>query len=414
MIILSIETSCDETAVSIVHAESGAKSGTKSEKESPHFDVLANLVLSQIKTHAQYGGVFPAIARREHSLAIAPLIEQALVEAKIEKTAVQTTKMNGNVATQTRAREILHRDPDLAEKIITLVEKFPRPKIDMLAVTYGPGLEPALWIGLTVAQTLSTIWNIPLMPINHMEGHIVSVLYGANQNHAIKSVQFPALALLISGGHTELVLVKDWTEYEIIGETRDDAVGEAFDKVARMLGLPYPGGPEISRLAAEWREQRASGTNGPTENPFHFPRPMMNTADFDFSFSGLKTSILYTLKKLPRLTPEIISQVAEEFENAVTEVLLKKTLRAAEVHGAKSLIIAGGVAANKFIRKSFEEATAEKNIALFVPENNLSTDNALMIAICAYMRNLYGKTGDLQNNLLEKEIRAVGNARLGE
>lgn len=447
MTILSIETSCDETAVSIVRAANNTRDG----KKIPTFDVRANLVLSQIKTHAKYGGVFPAVARREHAMAIAPLIEQALLEAKIdnvsdEKISGKTKKVGASQIA--RVRDILHRDPELAEKIVALAKKFPHPAIDLIAVTYGPGLEPALWIGLTVAQALSSAWNIPLMPINHMEGHIVSVLYKsdrdkkdfetaktADEKHLMK---FPAIALLISGGHTELVLVKNWAEYEIIGETRDDAVGEAFDKVARMLGLPYPGGPEISRLAATKRQKINKNKDGGEKDgrekagAFHFPRPMLHTADFDFSFSGLKTSVLYTLRKLPEKPDaknpahqETIAQIAKEFEDAVTEVLVKKTMRAAEVYSAKSLIIAGGVAANKFIRKSFEdeierlEKTAGKKIALFIPESHLSTDNALMIAICAYIRHLYGKTdsahpSDSTANLLQKEIRAVGNARLGE
>ena len=266
MVILGIETSCDETAVSIIEG-----TGTK---ESPLFRVLSNLVLSQIAIHEKYGGVFPMLAKREHTANIAPLIEKALEEAKIPANKVEINEEN-----KMAAQKILEREPGLAEKLITLAETG-RPNIDQIAVTYGPGLEPALWVGLNAAKALGTLWNIPVMPMNHMEGHIASVLVGAE-----KSIVFPAIALLISGGHTELVLVKNWTEYEIIGETKDDAVGEAFDKVARMLGLPYPGGPEISRRAAGLRVQKMAAKNQP-ENPFNFPRPMLHSGDYNFSFSG--------------------------------------------------------------------------------------------------------------------------------
>lgn len=393
MVILAIETSCDETAVSIVRAEGPAT--------APRFDVLANLVLSQVKIHEKFGGVFPAVARREHSAAIVPLIEKALDEAKIaRKTHVPPTEAIE------KAREILARDPDLFQKILTLAknDRPSEPEIDMIAVTYGPGLEPALWVGLTAAQALGVLWNIPVQPIDHMEGHICSVLLETKE-----PVQFPALALLISGGHTELVLVKDWTEYEIVGETKDDAVGEAYDKVARMLGLPYPGGPQISSRAAA-RRSITDGNNG--KNPFVFPRPMLNTTDFNFSFSGLKTSVLYTVKKLPTpIDEKTATEISEAFEDAVVEVLVKKTMRAAEAFGVKSLIIAGGVIQNQYIRSSFETVTSDADIKLFVPQAHLSTDNALMIALCAYIRSLYSPKN---KDILQKEVRAMGNARISD
>lgn len=398
MIILGIETSCDETAVSIVHASG--------DPASLSFDVRANLVLSQVKMHAEYGGVFPAVAKREHAIAIAPLVEQALTEAHVTRKVVARSE-TARRSTRAKAEQILHRDPALFEKIAALAEKG-QPAIDAIAVTYGPGLEPALWVGLTAAQALGALWDIPVIPVNHMEGHICSVLAGA------KAVEFPALALLISGGHTELVLVRDWTDYEIIGETRDDAVGEAFDKVARMLGLPYPGGPEISRRAAELRAKRTEKA-ATEKNPFEFPRPMLHSGDFDFSFSGLKTSVLYTLKKVIPTgeTPseQVVAEIAEAFEDAVTDVLVDKTMKAATLHGVKSLIIAGGVVANKHIRATFETATKKSGAKLFVPQSHLSTDNAVMIALCAYIRSLYGKTA---LDLIKKEVVAIGNVRLSQ
>lgn len=412
MIILGIETSCDETAVSIVHASGDPKSLS--------FDVRANLVLSQVAMHAEYGGVFPALAKREHTAATTPLVEKALAEAKVA-TKIVARSETARRAAETKARGILHRDQELFKNILTLAEKG-QPAIDAIAVTYGPGLEPALWVGLTAAQALGALWDIPVIPINHMEGHICSVLAGAgthtsagakNTGH-VAPVEFPALALLISGGHTELVLVRDWTEYEIIGETRDDAVGEAFDKVARMLGLPYPGGPEISRRAAELRAKSAN-TKAGSENPFTFPRPMLHSGDFNFSFSGLKTSVLYTLKKViptgEKPSEQVTSEIAEAFEDAVTDVLVDKTMKAAALHNVRSLIIAGGVVANKHIRATFETATKKAGITLFVPESHLSTDNAVMIAFCAYIRSLYGKT---VTDLLKKEVVAIGNARLSK
>ena len=393
MLILGIETSCDETAVSIIEGTGTA--------EKPVFDVRANLVLSQIAIHEKYGGVFPALAKREHAANITPLIEQALKESGL-KTASEPLKLTDEK--KAAVHKILEREPGLADAMIAFVERHGRPDIDQIAVTYGPGLEPALWVGLNAAKALGEIWNIPILPMNHMEGHIASVLVGAEENRA--PIRFPAIALLISGGHTELVLVKNWTEYEIIGETKDDAVGEAFDKVARMLALPYPGGPEISRLALQ------AGKNN-TQNPFNFPRPMLHSGDYNFSFSGLKTSVLYTLKKAAPtpadLTDTLRGQVAQAFQDAVTEVLVEKTMRAVREHNAQSLIIAGGVIANTHIRNAFEKETTDAKIDLHIPQKALATDNALMISVCAYIHALHGKKAAFS----PEELRAIGNVRLG-
>ncbi len=396
MRILSIETSCDETAVSIIEA-----TGNMSSTETPKFTVLSNLVLSQISLHEKYGGVFPNLAKREHSKNLGPLIEKALEEAGL---LVRAEQIQGEPATYDTEslRADLVREPELAEALATIFSRYDRPGIDLITVTYGPGLEPALWVGINAAKTLSKVWNIPLLPMNHMEGHISSVFL-----ESTKPVQFPAIALLISGGHTELVLMKDWLAYEIIGETRDDAVGEAFDKVARMLGLPYPGGPKISQMALEAREEKKTNMQG---DFFEFPRPMRNSHDLNFSFSGLKTSVLYKLKELPEIDLPTKKRVAMAFEDAVIDVLVHKTHTALETYGACTLIIAGGVIANKTLRTAFESLVSKfPDTTLLVPTHVLSTDNALMIALAAYIRDI--KTEGRSRKPLD-EIKAEGNVRL--
>ena len=223
----------------------------------------------------------------------------------------------------------------------------------MIMVTNGPGLTPALWVGINFARALSTIGNIPIIPVNHMEGHITSILLKENyqrDNQAlldINNFDFPMLSLLISGGHTQLVLVKKWGEYQIIGETIDDAVGEAFDKVARMLGMQYPGGPKIS----------AAAKHGAENENINLPRPMIHSGDYRFSFSGLKTAVRYLVQDLEKenlLTEQTINDIAFEFEHAITDVLIKKTSAAIDEYGIRGLIIAGGVSANSFISTSFK------------------------------------------------------------
>ncbi|MEK7081720.1 MAG: tRNA (adenosine(37)-N6)-threonylcarbamoyltransferase complex transferase subunit TsaD [Patescibacteria group bacterium] len=387
-LILGIETSCDETALALIDGEK----------------VLANIVLSQAKIHAQYGGVFPMLAKREHAKNLLPIFKKILGEANFSNS--KTEKQNSEMlqVTSYKLQVILEREPELLEQFLAFVPTIEKPPIDAIAVTEGPGLEPALWVGINFAKALSTIWKIPIIPINHMEGHIISALLGgngiSNSQFLISKIEFPTIALLISGGHTELVLMKDWFDYEIVGATKDDAVGEAFDKVARILGLPYPGGPEISRLAEGLRTPAST-------KPFVLPRPMLNSGDLNFSFSGLKTAVLYLVKKMGELTEDDKKNIAREFEDAVTEVLTVKTKKALVQFGAKTLIIGGGVSANKNIRNTFEKLATEKtDLKLFISTQELATDNALMIAFAGLLRLKANKAK------LGEKITAQGNLKI--
>lgn len=393
MKILSVETSCDETAISIVTALGGVK--------DPHFEILGNALYSQAKTHAEYGGVFPALAKREHAKNILPLLKMSLdIASKNGLEFEETSHLDEKQIEE--VRKMLEREADLSIEFVEFAKTQPKPKIDAIAVTNGPGLEPALWVGINFAKALNLIWNIPVVPVNHMEGHIVSVLLG---NETQNEVNFPALALLISGGHTELVEINDWSSYKVIGRTRDDAVGEAFDKVARILGMPYPGGPQISKLAAEFRMS-------PQTKTFTLPRPMISSPDFDFSFSGIKTAVLYTVKKIENITDNQKKELAAEFENAVTEVLVSKTKKAIEETGAQTLIIGGGVVANTYIRAEFEKLIKEHfpNVSLRVPSVDLSTDNSVMIAMAGYLQLVSGKNHT--EKFLTMDFGADGNLSL--
>ncbi|MCX6703222.1 MAG: tRNA (adenosine(37)-N6)-threonylcarbamoyltransferase complex transferase subunit TsaD [Candidatus Zambryskibacteria bacterium] len=389
MIILGIETSCDETAVCVVEATGDLR--------SPFFSVLGNGLFSQVALHAPYGGVYPTIAKREHARNLPSLLQKALTEAGLFSVL---DKSNSSYPSYSpllwqKAKEILSKEDGLLETFTELVSPLKRPNIDLITVTVGPGLEPALWVGISFAHALSVLWDIPVQAVNHMEGHITSVLLktGEIKNNTSPTpdfhlqtstpIQFPTLALLISGGHTELVSIEHWGKYRKIGQTRDDAVGEAFDKVARMLSLPYPGGPEVSRKAEKARTEH-------TPKTFTLPRPMIHSKDFDFSFSGLKTAVLYTLKEHASLTEEMLCDMCREFEDAVTEVFLTKTKKALEEVGAHTLIIAGGVVANTHIRKAFGEMISHEfpEVTLCIPEKEHATDNALMIATAGYIEHL--------------------------
>ncbi len=354
MRILGIETSCDETAVCLI--EAAGDFGPSFEWET-----LGNALISQAKLHEQYGGVFPNLAKREHAKNLVPLLSRVVREDG--STSFEETPL----------RELLHREPELCEQLIPFLKTHAKPDIDTVAVTYGPGLEPALWVGINFAKALSLVWNVPIVAVNHMEGHIVMSMM---EEKALAQFEFPVLSLLISGGHTELVLSKEFGKYEVVGQTRDDAAGEAFDKVARLLGLEYPGGPEISRLAVEAR-------NGNEKSEIKLPRPMMNEDNFDFSFSGLKTAVRRIVDG-KELSEEEKKGIAREFEDAVADVLVSKTLRAAEAFGVQTIVVGGGVSANAEIRRRLASELSTINCQLLVPPPELATDNAIMIALAGY------------------------------
>jgi N6-L-threonylcarbamoyladenine synthase len=390
MKILAIETSCDETAIAVVEAEGDEKDA--------RFRVLGNALLSQIELHKEYGGVFPALAKREHAKNLVPLLEAALEEAELLREDTQSWSDE----TRDAIAALLAREPGLADAFIAFVGECEPPAIDAIAVTAGPGLEPALWVGVNFAKALARVWDTPLIAVNHMEGHVMAALADSRGNTlTVRDAALPILALLISGGHTELVLMREWLAYELVGQTRDDAVGEAFDKVARMLGLPYPGGPEISRIAEAVRE--SSGNVKHSQNQKwecltfpSLPRPMINEPHCDFSFSGLKTAVLYLLKKRGDLSAADKARLAREFEDAVAEVLWKKTARALERTGAVTLVLGGGVSANAHIRRVFAEQVAASypHVDLRIPAATLTTDNALMIALAGYFRALRSEYAD--------------------
>jgi N6-L-threonylcarbamoyladenine synthase len=329
MKILAIETSCDETSVALVEASGGLR--------KPRFKVLKNIVSSQIAIHRPFGGVVPNLAKREH---------------------------------QKNLPKIFHK---------LLTSNFQPQDIDLIAVTVGPGLEPALWVGIEFAKSLAAELKKPLIGVNHMEGHLYSNVL---ENIGI---DFPAVALVVSGGHTILLHMTSLTKWKKLGETRDDAAGEAFDKVARILGLPYPGGPEIQKIATKGNPKAIA-----------FPRPMLKDKNYEFSFSGLKTAVLYYLRDNPKSSK---ANIAASFQQAVVDVLVGKTVRAAEEYGAKSVLLSGGVAANVALRKALADscgrirvAGAKGGGALFVcPDFEFNTDNAAMIAAAAYIQHLRKK-----------------------
>lgn len=324
--VLAIETSCDETAVAVIGLDDA----------SPV--VLSSIVSSQAELHAAWGGVIPNLAAREHVKNILPVIENAL-----------------------RTASVTSRD------------------IEAIVVTEGPGLIPALLVGVSAAKTLALAWQKPLFGVNHLEGHIYANLFTSGAE-----LRFPLLALIVSGGHTQLVLMRDHFEYELLGETDDDAAGEAFDKVAKMLGLSYPGGPEIGKRADKYRmsDERALAKR--------FPRPMLDADNYRFSFSGLKTAVLYSLKKEPaeKLSdPDFIAEMAHEFQEAVIDTLVGKTERAIQTFQPKTLVIAGGVSANARLREQMEVMVANYSDCQFLmPPFQYSLDNAAMIGAAGILR----------------------------
>ena len=353
MLILAIETSCDETALALVEA-----GGTL--KTLPKFEILKETVASQIAIHRPFGGVVPNLAKREHAKNLPILFRRIFGISKSEfLNPKQAQKPK-------RKKDAFH------------VSRFTLQDVDAIAVTVGPGLEPALWTGITFAQELGKKYKKQIIGVNHLEGHLYSFLLPQKTVNP-KSI-FPAIALIVSGGHTVLLLVKNLKTWKRLGETRDDAVGEAFDKVARILKLPYPGGPEIQKLVEKlpkgWKDK------------INFPRPMIGTKDYNFSFSGLKTSVLYYVRDHKKYSRQ---DVAGSFSNAAIDVLIKKTVRAAADFGAKSILLSGGVAANKMLRERLSKKAEENGLRFIVAEQKYNTDNAVMIAVAGYMNVLRNK-----------------------
>ncbi len=333
--ILAIESSCDETAAAVV------RNGR---------EVLSNIIYSQIALHTEYGGVVPEIASRKHIEKINQVIEQALTDA----------------------------DKELYD-------------MDAIAVTYGPGLVGALLVGVSEAKAISFASGIPLVGVHHIEGHI-SANYIEN-----KDLEPPFICLVVSGGHSHLVVVKDYGTYEIIGRTRDDAAGEAFDKVARAIGLGYPGGPKIDKVSKEGNP-----------DAIHFPRAKVGNSEYDFSFSGLKSAVLNYLNSCRMKGEEInTADVAASFQKAVIDVLVEHSMDAVSKYHYNKFAIAGGVASNSALRRAFEERCREKNIAFYHPSPVYCTDNAAMIGAAAYYEYQKG----IRHGF---DLNAVPNLRLGE
>jgi len=323
MYILGIETSCDETASSIIQV--------KNDK----IKVLSNIISSQIKIHQKYGGVVPELAAREHIVNILPIIDQSLQIAKINYK-----------------------------------------KLNYIAIANGPGLITSLLIGVETAKTLAYAWNIPLISINHIVGHIYA-------NFINQKPKLPALILTVSGGHTMLILMKDYNKFKIIGQTRDDASGEAFDKAAKIMNLSYPGGPIVSKIADEFENINLKKTN--FIKKINLPRPMINSNDFDFSFSGLKTALFYAWKKDSQKKKNI-PEYCFEFQQAIVDVLITKTIKASKKLKIKNIMLTGGVSANLKLRKELEKKCHQEKLNLYIPDLKYTTDNAVMIAVAGYFQ----------------------------
>jgi len=347
MIILAIETSCDDTCVTLL------------EIKNLKLEIISNVVSSQVKLHAKYGGVWPLLAKREHQKNLPIVFRKG-------------------------------------------TQKIDISKIDLIGVTIGPGLEPCLWQGVNFARDLAEKLKIPLVPVNHIEAHIFANFINQNLKSKIKNL-FPAICLIVSGGHTQLILAKKIGQYKILGETRDDAAGECYDKVARILGLGYPGGPAIDAQAQEWREKFKI-----QKFKIKLPRPMIHQKNYDFSFSGLKTAVFYDFRSRPkkvRKSKIYIQEMAKEFQQAIIDVLISKTIRAVKEFKTKTIILGGGVAASQELQKQFKTKASKFNFKFLVPPRIFCTDNATMVAISAYFHRK-----EATENL--EKIKANANLRI--
>lgn len=418
MLILGIETSCDETAVSVVNATGGLK--------KPQFKILVNVVSSQVKLHAKYGGIVPSLAKREHQKNIVPILFRALKKSGllIAKPQSLISKQSANSKHQI-LNTIFTREPELLARVKKHIVPAKAPKIDAIAVTVGPGLEPALWVGVNFAKALSCLWRRPIIPANHLEGHIYSNWLEATRVNSKnltstqfrnRKIEFPAICLIVSGGHTELILMKNYGEYKLLGETRDDAVGEAYDKVARLLGLGFPGGPAIDAIASRLPIANCSGPSSSQrirasrQSAIKLPRPMLYSNNYDFSFAGLKTAVLYLVRDLQNAAGRSkklpIPEICAEFQAAAIEVLVSKTLRASRECAVKTIMVSGGVAANFALRAEFAKLKAqEADCKVLFPPLELTGDNAAMIAMAGYIRKQFDKNADAGSVLPNANLR---------
>ncbi|MCD6549965.1 tRNA (adenosine(37)-N6)-threonylcarbamoyltransferase complex transferase subunit TsaD [bacterium] len=382
MKILAIETSCDDTCIAIIEAQ---------KNKELDFNILSEIVSSQIEIHKKWGGIWPTLAKRAHQKNLIPVLQTVIRKAKgIKKVSLKKIKK-----TQKQVlKKILIKEPELLNNILEFVEKSKKPKVDAIAITIGPGLEPCLWVGINFARALSFLWNVPLIPVNHIEAHIYVNLLNN------KKFRFPAIALIVSGGHTQLIYIKKQKDYKIIGETRDDAAGECLDKIARILGLGYPGGPIIAKKAEKLKKKTIG---------ISLPRPMIYSKDYDFSFSGLKTAVLYDFKKRSssfQKNKNYIREMCFEAQQAIIDVLIKKTIKAAKDFRVKSIILGGGVSANKELQNQLSKKVREQlqDCALYIPPVRYCTDNAVMTAIAAYFHRKEKKSW--------QKIKAIANLKL--
>ncbi len=345
--ILGVETTCDETGLALI------------KRKGKRFEIFENLLISQVELHKPYGGVYPSVAKREHQKAL-PI----LLEGLCQKWGKGTKReIKGGV--RKKLKEVVEREKDMAERMFKVLERCSLG-FDLVSLALGPGLEPCLWVGVNFAKLLSFVERKPVLLTNHLRAHLWANFLERELDEAL----LPAIGLVVSGGHTVLVLIKKGFKFEVLGETRDDAAGECFDKTARLLGLGYPGGPEISRLADSF--------DG--ETSISLPRPMLYSKDLDFSFSGLKTAVLYSLRGR-RKTERLKKEMAKAIQEAIVEVLVKKTLRAVKEKKAKSLWLGGGVVANRFLQQRIKEGAQKLGVEILIPPRFLITDNALMIAL---------------------------------
>lgn len=324
MRVLGIESSCDETGMALYSTDAGGA-------------LLAHALHSQVCMHADFGGVVPELASRDHIRRLVPLLRQVLANSACSVT-----------------------------------------DLDAIAYTQGPGLAGALLVGAAFAEALATALGVPTVPVHHLEGHLLSPLLSS------KPPRFPFVALLVSGGHSQLMRVTGVGEYELLGETLDDAAGEAFDKTAKLLGLGYPGGPALAALADTGRPGQVK-----------LPRPMLQTPDLDFSFSGLKTAVLVKVRELATISDQQRADIARGFQDAIVEVLVSKSLRAVKVCGLQQLVVAGGVGANRELRRQLDAHALAARIAVFYPELEFCTDNGAMIALAGALRLQAGGAGKL-------------------